>query len=68
MGGAVTGAAIGAMHYIGMAAVRAPANAIWDWQLCRVVTADCGNCGAMAFGMRIVVRGASWRSQAAETP
>ncbi|HEY1632841.1 MAG TPA: MHYT domain-containing protein [Rhizomicrobium sp.] len=30
IGGAVTGAAIGAMHYIGMAAVRAPADAVWD--------------------------------------
>jgi signal transduction histidine kinase len=29
-GGAVTGAAIAAMHYVGMAAVRAPADAIWD--------------------------------------
>jgi len=28
IGGAVTGAAIGAMHYIGMAAVRVPADAI----------------------------------------
>ena len=30
IGGAVTGAAISAMHYIGMAAVRAPAHAIWN--------------------------------------
>ena len=29
-GGALTGAAIGSMHYVGMAAVRAPADAIWD--------------------------------------
>ncbi|MBV9540617.1 MAG: hypothetical protein JO167_05065, partial [Alphaproteobacteria bacterium] len=28
-GGAITGAAIGTMHYVGMAAVRAPADAIW---------------------------------------
>ena len=27
----MTGAAIGAMHYVGMAAVRAPAVAMWDW-------------------------------------
>ena len=30
-GGALTGAAIGAMHYVGMAAVRAPAYAIWNY-------------------------------------
>jgi signal transduction histidine kinase len=30
VGGAVTGAAISAMHYIGMAAVRVPADALWD--------------------------------------
>ncbi len=29
-GGAVTGAAISAMHYVGMAAVRIPASAHWD--------------------------------------
>jgi signal transduction histidine kinase len=32
IGGAVTGAAIGTMHYVGMAAVRAPAEAFWDWR------------------------------------
>jgi len=31
IGGAVIGAAIAAMHYIGMAAVHVPADAIWDW-------------------------------------
>jgi signal transduction histidine kinase len=36
-GGAVTGAAIGTMHYVGMAAVRSPADAVWDW---RYVTAS----------------------------
>jgi signal transduction histidine kinase len=30
IGGALTGAAISAMHYVGMAALRTPANAIWD--------------------------------------
>jgi signal transduction histidine kinase len=30
VGGAVTGAAISAMHYVGMAAVRIPADAHWD--------------------------------------
>ncbi|HWD27022.1 MAG TPA: MHYT domain-containing protein [Rhizomicrobium sp.] len=31
IGGAVAGAAIGIMHYVGMAAVRAPADMLWDW-------------------------------------
>ncbi|HEY4113366.1 MAG TPA: MHYT domain-containing protein [Rhizomicrobium sp.] len=30
IGGAITGAAIGAMHYVGMAAVRVPAHAVWN--------------------------------------
>jgi signal transduction histidine kinase/CheY-like chemotaxis protein/HPt (histidine-containing phosphotransfer) domain-containing protein len=30
LGGAVTGAAISAMHYVGMAAVQAPADAVWS--------------------------------------
>jgi signal transduction histidine kinase len=30
-GGALTGAAISAMHYVGMAALRAPATLIWDY-------------------------------------
>ena len=29
-GGALVGAAISAMHYVGMAAMRAPADAVWD--------------------------------------
>jgi signal transduction histidine kinase len=63
LGGAVTGAAIGAMHYIGMAAVRAPASAMWDWRY--VIASAVIGIGAMAFGMRIVVRGNSWRTQVA---
>ena len=30
VGGALTGAAISAMHYVGMAALRTPATAVWD--------------------------------------
>jgi signal transduction histidine kinase len=30
-GGAVTGAAISAMHYVGMAAIRMPADALWSF-------------------------------------
>ncbi len=61
LGGAVTGAAIGAMHYIGMAAVRAPAVAIWDWRY--VVSSAVIGIAAMALGMKIVVRGHGWRSR-----
>jgi signal transduction histidine kinase len=31
LGGIVTGLAVGAMHYTGMAAVRLPARAVWDF-------------------------------------
>jgi signal transduction histidine kinase len=31
LGGALFGAAVGAMHYTGMAALSAPADAHWDW-------------------------------------
>ena len=60
IGGAVTGAAIGAMHYVGMAAVRAPAEALWDWQY--VVWSAVIGIAAMAGGMQLVHRGKNWRS------
>jgi signal transduction histidine kinase len=63
LGGAVTGAAIGAMHYVGMAAVRIPALAIWDWHY--VVASAVIGISAMALGMQVVVRGSGWRPQAA---
>ena len=63
IGGAVTGAAIGAMHYVGMAAVRIPAVAIWDRHY--VVASAVIGISAMALGMQIVVRGSGWRPQAA---
>jgi signal transduction histidine kinase len=54
IGGAVTGAAIGTMHYVGMAAVRAPADALWDW---RYVVSSCViGIGMMAYGMDFTVR------------
>ena len=31
-GGALVGAAVGTMHYVGMAALRASADPIWDWR------------------------------------
>ncbi len=63
IGGAVTGAAIGAMHYVGMAAVRIPAVAIWDWHY--VVASAVIGISAMALGMQIVIRGSGWKPQAA---
>ena len=51
LGGSVTGAAIGAMHYVGMAAVRAPADAVWDWRY--VVASIIFGAGLTAFGMAL---------------
>ncbi|HWA91207.1 MAG TPA: MHYT domain-containing protein [Rhizomicrobium sp.] len=55
VGGAIVGAAIGTMHYVGMAAVRAPAREIWE----PVYVAASLAIGilAMAFGMRLALRG-----------
>jgi signal transduction histidine kinase len=53
-GGALMGAAIGAMHYVGMAAVRAPADAVWDWNY--VAASVVIGIGLMAAGMDFVVR------------
>lgn len=63
IGGAVTGAAISAMHYVGMAAVRISALAIWDWHY--VAASAVIGISAMALGMQIVIRRSGWRSQAA---
>jgi signal transduction histidine kinase len=60
IGGAVTGAAIGAMHYVGMAAVRAPADAIWDWRY--VAASSVIGIGLMAYGMDYTVRRGTLRA------
>lgn len=54
-GGAVAGAAISAMHYVGMAAVRIPADAIWD--LHYVIASVAFGIILMAIAMRVMVRG-----------
>jgi signal transduction histidine kinase len=54
IGGAVTGAAIGIMHYVGMAAVRAPADMIWDWSY--VAASVVIGIGLMAAAMDYVIR------------
>jgi signal transduction histidine kinase/CheY-like chemotaxis protein/HPt (histidine-containing phosphotransfer) domain-containing protein len=58
-GGAVAGAAIGAMHYVGMAAVRMPADTIWNPQF--VVASIMIGVGLMAVAMRVVIRSNSTR-------
>src|SRR5580698_9920547 len=63
VGGAVTGSAIGAMHYVGMAAVRAPAVATWDWRY--VVASAVIGIAAMAGGLQVVHLGKTWRAYAA---
>jgi signal transduction histidine kinase len=55
LGGAVTGAAIGTMHYVGMAAVRAPADAVWDPAY--VIASTVIGIVMMAAGMHVVMRG-----------
>jgi signal transduction histidine kinase len=54
LGGALTGAAIGTMHYTGMAAVRVPAEAIWNWNYV-AVSVVIGVC-MMAYGMQYTLR------------
>ena len=54
LGGALTGSAIGIMHYVGMAAVRAPAREIWDFRY--VAVSVIIGVLAMAFGMQLVMR------------
>src|SRR3569833_3051630 len=62
IGGAIAGAAIGTMHYVGMAAVRAPADAIWDWHY--VLASAVIGIGMMAYGMDYMVRRGTFRAYA----
>ena len=65
IGGSITGLAIAAMHYIGMAAVLAPAVQIWEigYVMVSVITGVV----LMAFGMWVVVRWNTLQTQAAGT-
>lgn len=54
LGGAIAGAAIGAMHYVGMAAVRIPAIAVWDRRY--VAASLLIGIALMAVALSIVVR------------
>jgi len=60
VGGAIVGAAIGTMHYVGMAAVRAPAKVVWE----PVYVAASLVIGIvmMSFGMRLAVRDSGLKS------
>lgn len=59
-GGAVAGAAIAVMHYVGMAAMRAPVLAIWDWRY--VVASVALGVSLMAGAMRYTVERRTLRS------
>ncbi|MBS0470335.1 MAG: hypothetical protein JSR60_04620 [Proteobacteria bacterium] len=52
-GGAIAGAAIAVMHYVGMAAMRAPVDAQWDWPY--VVASVVLGILLMAYGMRYML-------------
>jgi len=54
VGGAVTGVAISAMHYVGMAAVRIPAVAHWD--VSYVIASLVVGVAATAFGIHFAVQ------------
>jgi signal transduction histidine kinase len=65
IGGGLAGAAIGVMHYVGMAAVRAPADMFWDAQY--VAASIVLGVVPMAFGMSYVLRHGTLRAYAAGT-
>jgi NO-binding membrane sensor protein with MHYT domain len=62
IGGAVTGGAIGAMHYVGMSAVRAAADVSWD--LNYVVASVAIGVVLTAFAMRAAIGKTSLRAHA----
>ena len=61
LGGALFGASIVAMHFIGMAAINAPATFHWDWAY--VVASLVISVVFGAAMMRSFVRGRSWKHQ-----
>ena len=64
LGGAVVGAAIAAMHYIGMAALSTPALKAWDASIVAVSLGVGVGLGALALWLS--VRMAGWRSRVIE--
>lgn len=63
VGGGVAGAAIGAMHFVGMAAVRLPADTIWNFQY--VIASIVIGVGLMSVAMRVFIRSSSSRGMLA---
>ena len=63
IGGSIAGAAISAMHYVGMAAVRLPADAIWNYRY--VAASIIMGVGLMAAAICIAVWAKSWRGMLA---
>jgi signal transduction histidine kinase/NO-binding membrane sensor protein with MHYT domain/DNA-binding response OmpR family regulator/HPt (histidine-containing phosphotransfer) domain-containing protein len=59
IGGAVAGAAIVVMHYVGMAAVRMPADAIWNYNY--VAASILIGVGLMPVATCVVIWNNSWR-------
>jgi diguanylate cyclase (GGDEF)-like protein/PAS domain S-box-containing protein len=61
LGGAIIGAAIAAMHYTGMAALRAPAQEHWDFGY--VLASIAVSMTGAAAGMRVLSRGTALSSR-----
>ncbi len=60
LGGAVFGAAIGSMHFTGMAALNAPATLVWDPVY--VIASLAIGIGAGALALRVFARSRGWRA------
>jgi signal transduction histidine kinase len=65
VGGAIAGAAIGSMHYVGMTALRAPATAAWDMNYIAVSWAI--GIGLSILALQRIRRGNSYRHYAEAT-
>jgi len=63
IGGSIAGAAISAMHYVGMAAIRLPADAIWNYGY--VAASVIIGVGLMAAAICIAVWAKTWRGMLA---
>jgi signal transduction histidine kinase/NO-binding membrane sensor protein with MHYT domain/DNA-binding response OmpR family regulator/HPt (histidine-containing phosphotransfer) domain-containing protein len=59
VGGSIMGAAIGAMHYLGMAAIRMPADAIWNYQY--IAASIAIGVGLTAAAMWVAIQYRTWR-------
>jgi signal transduction histidine kinase/ActR/RegA family two-component response regulator len=64
-GGALLGAAVAAMHYVGMAGLRAPADFHWDFQF--VFASVAIDCVLAMAALHVLSRGSVWRHRLAGT-